>query len=121
MALIIRGVRTVDFLFIYFTQTYYPNTDNKGLFAFKEVMWTSVYKATLNTEIILSHFSDQCLVQEPICCTMFPFLTHTSLFFSSCVFLFFFSFLDMKFFNVLVSEILLVRSLSCAFPCNHDK
>lgn len=38
MALIIRGVGTVDFLFIYFTQTYYPNTDNKGPFALKEVM-----------------------------------------------------------------------------------
>lgn len=77
MALIIRGVGTVDFLFIYFTQTYYPNTDNKGPFALKEVMWASVYKATLNIEIILSHFSDQCLVQEPICCTTFPFLSPT--------------------------------------------
>lgn len=67
MALIIRGVRTVDYLFIYFTQTYYPNTDNKDLFALKEVMQASVYKTPLNMEIILSHFFDQCLIQMFIC------------------------------------------------------
>jgi len=57
----------VDFLIIYFTQIYYPNTNNKDLLTLKEMMQTSVYKAPLNMEIIVSHFSILCLGQVLIC------------------------------------------------------
>lgn len=77
MDLIIGGIRTVDFFSLFCSNL---NTVNKDLFVFKELMQDSVYKGPLNMEIILSHFSEKCLIQVFIC--WYYFFCYFSLTFS---------------------------------------